>query len=138
MSTSERNSREPLRLDIQIIEAAGTDPGWWRLWSEPGRVLVDLALVCEATGRLRWALLVDGTLAGQGAEYTTEAAVGAARGALRRYLAQCLRGTPLAWELRWASGDGTSYAGQAPCPGAAIDAALRATGWGVPQRLPVR
>lgn len=136
MSTSERDSREPQRLDIQIIEVAGADPGWWRLWSEPGRVLVDLALAAEGTGRLRWALLVDGMLAGCGAEFTPEAVLGAARAALRHHLARTLRGAPLAWELRWACGDGTTYAGQAHCPGAAIDAALRTTGWGVPQQLP--
>lgn len=138
MNTSPRNVTQPLRLDIQIIEAHGADPGWWRPWSEAGRVLVDLALGCEAAGELRWAVLVDGTLAGCGASTDVEAAVTAARSALRRHLARTLRGAPLAWELRWAAGDGTAYAGFAPSPGAALDAALQATGWGVAQEQPAR
>lgn len=138
MSTSPRSPTQPLRLDIQIIEAHGADPGWWRPWSEAGRVLADLGLGREAAGGLRWAVLVDGMLAGCGASLSVEAALGAAHGALRRHLARTLRGAPLAWELRWASGDGTVCAGFAPSPGAAVDAALQAAGWGVAQELPTR
>jgi hypothetical protein len=133
MSTSRRNPTQPLRLDIQIIEAYGADPGWWRPWSEAGRVLVDLGLGREAAGGLRWAVLVDGTLAGSGASPSAEDAAAAAYNTLRQHLARTLRAAPLAWELRWASGDGTVCAGLAPSPGAAVDAALQAAGWGVAQ-----
>ncbi|GAB4210035.1 MAG: hypothetical protein OHK0022_42270 [Roseiflexaceae bacterium] len=113
-------------LDMQIIELRQADPGWWRLSSEEGRTLIDIAFApdCALDGYTRWAVLMDGELLGSDTVANTAGAWRMVGATLRAHLRRSAPPLPAAWELRLADGDGTVWMGTAPCPDTALAAAL--------------